>query len=227
MKLLKKFYRNRFENSKFSNETGDFMNLRVKIWKILCSQFFQKMISEKDTVMDIGAGYCEFINNVNCKTKIAVDLNPDTKLKANQEVNVLRVDAFSIPKNFDGRIDVIFISNFLEHLNSKDEVISILERSHKLLKKNGKIIIMQPNIDLVKERYWDFIDHTVPLNLQSVTEALESSGFDVKTKIKRFLPYTTKNKLVIFSDFILRIYLLLPQVLRLFAGQSLIVARKN
>lgn len=227
MKLVKDFYRNRFKDSELSYETRNLISLRNKIWIILCKHFFQKMITEQDTVMDIGAGYCEFINNVNCKIKIAVDLNPDTKLKAGEKVNVLQVNALSIPKSFNGKIDVIFISNFLEHLSSKEEVIAILEKSYQLLERGGKIIIMQPNIDLVKERYWDFIDHIVPLNLKSLSEALETSGFDIKTRVKRFLPYTTKSKLSIFSEYFLKIYLFLPPIIRPFAGQSLIVARKN
>ena len=36
------------------------------IWKILCKNFFQKYISKNSSVLDIGAGYCEFINNIQC-----------------------------------------------------------------------------------------------------------------------------------------------------------------
>jgi len=226
MKQIKKFYRNRFKNIEDNDRSNDLTEKRNKIWKILCKHFFQKMINRKDTLMDIGAGYCEFINNIDCKMKIAVDLNTDTRFKAGREVRVIEVNALSIPKDLDNKIDVIFISNFLEHLNSKEEVISVLQKSYQLLRRGGKVILMQPNIDLVKEKYWDFIDHIVPLNLPSITEALEISGFEIKTKIKRFLPYTTKSKLVVLSDLALRIYLLLPPLLRPFAGQSLIIAQK-
>ncbi len=219
MKLIQIFYRNRFKNNEYE--------FRDRVWKILCERVFQKMIYEKDTLIDIGAGYCEFINYINCKRKIAVDLNPDTKVKAKENVEVLNVSAFSIPKNLDGKIDVIFMSNFLEHLNSKNEVILIIKRSFKLLRKEGIIILMQPNIDLVKERYWDFIDHNIPLNLQSLTEALEIGGFEIQYKIKRFLPYTTKDNISIHSTLLLKLYLLLPTFFRPFAGQSLIVAKKR
>ena len=65
MKQIKKFYRNRFKNIEDNDRSNDLTEKRNKIWKILCKHFFQKMINRKDTLMDIGAGYCEFINNIN------------------------------------------------------------------------------------------------------------------------------------------------------------------
>ncbi|HOJ40749.1 MAG TPA: hypothetical protein PKX93_05440 [bacterium] len=37
---------------------------RQKIWARLCQDFFQRFIRESDRVLDVGAGYCEFINNI-------------------------------------------------------------------------------------------------------------------------------------------------------------------
>ena len=51
---LSKLYKKRFEGELYKKN---------EIWKVLCSSFFQKYITEKDLVVDIGAGYCEFINN--------------------------------------------------------------------------------------------------------------------------------------------------------------------
>lgn len=219
MKQVQEFYQHRFKEKEYF--------IREKIWQILCKKVFQKMVDKEDVVMDLGAGYCELINNIDCKTKIAVDLNPDTKIKAKSGTQVLNINVLDIPAKFDRKIDVIFMSNFLEHLNSKSEVMAVLEKSFKLLKKNGKLIIMQPNIDLVKEKYWDFIDHSVALNLSSLTEALETAGFKIKLKIKKFLPYTTKTNLGSYTAFFLKLYLLLPPSLRPFAGQSLVVAFKD
>lgn len=218
MKSVKEFYRNRFK--------GEELNHKYKRWKILCEWIFQKIIDKNDTLMDLGAGYCEFINNINCKVKIAVDINEDTVKMANKNVQVLNINLLALPKSFNEKIDVIFISNLLEHLNSKSEVILVLEKANKLLRKRGKIILLQPNIDLVKEKYWDFIDHNIPLNLHSLNEALEITGFEIKLKIKRFLPYTTKSRFAILPDSLLKLYLLLPPNLRPFAGQSLIIAEK-
>ena len=53
------------------------LKTRNKIWKILCRDFFQKYVKPTDTLCDIGAGYCEFINNINAKNKIAIDINKE------------------------------------------------------------------------------------------------------------------------------------------------------
>lgn len=212
-------YVNRFSQSERLNKNV--------MWKTLCSTYIQNYIGRTDTVMDIGAGYCEFINNIKCGQRIAVDLNPDTRKTANRDVYVINKSIFDIPTKYNHSINVVFLSNFLEHLNSKDEILNVLAKIYKLLKPSGKIILLQPNIDLVKEAYWDFIDHKVALNTKSITEALTVSGFKISTFIKKFLPYTTKNSLLPISPKLLKIYLTIPQIIRPFTGQSFVVAIKN
>ena len=198
---------------------------RRTLWGELC-RYFQRYIPAGATVMDIGAGYCEFINAIRARKKYAVDINPDTPKFAASGVTVLSTSALTIPKRFNGTIDRIFLSNFLEHLKSKEEVLAVLTRAHQLLTTAGKLLILQPNIDLVRERYWDFFDHTVALNTKSLTEGLAITGFAVEEFTERFLPYTTKSFLPT-SPILVRFYLMLPERLRPFAGQSFIVARKR
>ncbi len=193
------------------------------IWKELCKHFFQRYVYNDDTIIDIGAGYCEFINNISAKRKIAVDLNPDTGRYARKNVEVLQSSAFAIPKIYDGKMDIVFMSNFLEHLNSKEDVFSLLKRAHQLLRNQGRIIILQPNISLVKERYWDFFDHKVPLNDRSLKEALTLANFCQIKVIKRFLPYSTKCCVLPNHSFILSLYLSIPPWIRPLAGQSFFV----
>lgn len=199
---------------------------RDALWKELTRRVFQKYVSTSDTVMDIGAGYCEFINVIRCRTKIAVDTNPDTKSFAAKNVRVLSMNALSVPRRYDQTIDVVFMSNFLEHLPDKPAVVMVLSRAYRLLKNGGTLIILQPDIDLTGSAYWDFIDHSVALNGKSVIEALYVSGFTVGTYVRRFLPYTTKGKLPAWPGLI-PVYFAIPPALRPFAGQSLFVARKN
>ena len=42
-----------------------------------------------ETVLDLAAGYCEFINALHCRDKIAVDLNPAVAEMAAPEVRVV------------------------------------------------------------------------------------------------------------------------------------------
>lgn len=218
MKTVKDYYRNRFNSVEKTRKN--------KIWKHLCEHVFNNYISKDDAVLDLGAGYCEFINNINCKTKIALDINPETKKFAQKGVRVIISRLSLVTKIFSNKLDIVFISNFLEHLNSKEEVISVIEDSFKVLKPGGKIIIMQPNIKLVGGRYWDFIDHKQALTVSSLVEALEIANFDIVKTVEKFLPYTTKSKLRIHM-WMINLYLLLPEFLRVLAGQSLLVGQKR
>ncbi|MEX2007370.1 MAG: class I SAM-dependent methyltransferase [Candidatus Levyibacteriota bacterium] len=216
---VQKCYENRF------SKLG--VDKRNKIWETLCKVYFQKFIKKSDVVMDLGAGYCEFINNIDCFKKYAVDINPDTKKYAKAGVTVIQKDASSLPDNLKNSVDVVFMSNFLEHLNSKDEVLEVILKAKNILKKGGRIMILQPNIDLVKEKYWDFFDHKTALNESSLGELMDIAGFKTEIFIKRFLPYSAAKNRFPTPPFIIRLYLALPSLLRPLAGQSFIVANKK
>jgi hypothetical protein len=47
---------------------------KAAVWRVLCRSFFQRYVDESDTVLDIGAGYCEFVNHIVCRRKLARDL---------------------------------------------------------------------------------------------------------------------------------------------------------
>lgn len=205
------------------NRFGNFLKQRNKIWKVLCSSYFQEFVSPHDTVIELGAGFCEFINNIHCKRKIAIDIAPEFKKYANKDVETVVCSVEKIPIKYFNSAQVVFMSNLLEHLPSKESVLQTFKVSHKLLKPNGRIIIMQPNIDLAHERYWDRIDHTIPLNGASVNEALMLSGFIPKVFLKRFLPLTVQSRYP-KPSWAIQLYLRLPEILRPFAGQSLFQA---
>jgi SAM-dependent methyltransferase len=193
-----------------------------RIWKVLCQAFFQQFIKPTDVVVDIGAGYCEFINNISAGRKIAIDLNRDTTTFAAAGVEVINEPYHSISALPPESVDVFFISNFLEHLDSKDQVLALLKECKRPLRRGGKILILQPNIRLIGGAYWDFIDHKIPLTEKSLTEAAELSGLKVELLIPRFLPYTTKNRFP-QNPWLVRLYLLLKPAWFIFGKQSFII----
>jgi SAM-dependent methyltransferase len=198
---------------------------REVMWKILCQEFFQQFIKKEDTVLDLAAGYCEFINNITCRKKIAVDLNEKTKSKANKDVVVYQALSTSLPKNLTGKVDVVFTSNFFEHLDSKNELIDTLKEVHRVLKPNGKIMILQPNIRLVGNKYWDYVDHTLPLTEKSLLEAFHLTKFDTTYQKTRFLPYTANSRIPAYP-FLIKLYLKLAPIQFLMGKQTFMIAKK-
>lgn len=212
---LKKIYAQRF------NTLSD--NRRL-LWQTLCRYYFQRFIKPTDTLLDLGAGYCEFINAINCKKKIAVDLNPATRTQAAHNVQVVHCSADQLPSHLNNKIDTVFASNFFEHLPNREIMLATLKAINRVLKPQGQLIILQPNIRLVKEAYWDFFDHSLPLTEKSLQEALELTGFHVDYQKIRFLPYTTISKLPINPLFI-KLYLK-SSVAQYFCGkQTFMVAQ--
>jgi ubiquinone/menaquinone biosynthesis C-methylase UbiE len=198
---------------------------KSRIWEILCKHFFQDYVSPNDTVLDLGAGYCDFINNIQCRKKLAVDLNDDTPSLAHANVTVQQASSTNLSFLADESIDVVFTSNFLEHLRTKEEALQTFDEVHRVLKKGGLFLILQPNIRHVGFEYWDFFDHHIALTDKSLIEGLLIKEFKIKRVISKFLPFTTKSKIP-QHPFLVWLYLKVPLVWRLMGKQSFLVAEK-
>ena len=199
---------------------------RNAIWKILVKDFFSKWIQRGATVLDLGCGYGEFINNVTDCERHAMDLNSDSGKHLEKDIHFHQQDC-SKPWEISPRsLDVIFSSNFFEHLPNKQTLDQTMRHVRKHLKPNGRLIMLGPNIAALKGRYWDCWDHHVALSDQSAGELLELHEFTIDKSIPRFLPYhmvrIRKRPL-----FLVRLYLHLPFAWRFFGAQFLLVARKS
>ena len=199
---------------------------RNKVWKILVNKFFSKWINTDYHILDLGCGYGEFINQVDAEFRYAIDLNPKTKELLDKNINFIQQDC-SKPWNIKpGSLDLIFTSNFFEHLPNKYSLEQTIIEIKKTLKPGGRIIAMGPNISVLKGRYWDFWDHHVALSDASLTELLEIHGFTIEYALSKFLPY---NMVRIKQRplFLLSLYLKLPLAWFFLGKQFLLVATKN
>src|SRR5438045_2337079 len=142
---LQRLYRARFAGK------SDYRN---QVWKVLVS-YFSRWFPETGSVLDVGAGHCEFINNIAAARKYAMDLNPDIRKRAGAgTVTVLQQDCsqpWSLP---DGELDGVFTSNFLEHLPDKVAVKAVLSNAYRCLKPGGYFVAMGPNIKYLAGAYW-------------------------------------------------------------------------
>jgi SAM-dependent methyltransferase len=199
---------------------------RTVLWQTLVTSYFQQYIEPDDTVLDLAAGYCEFINTVRCGTKIAVDLNPTVNTVAGSDVVVHHRASTDLPEELTGTVDVAWVSNFFEHLADSAEFLATLRELRRVLKPGGRLLVLQPNIRLTGAAYWDFVDHSLPITERSLAEALSLTGFTVETMKVRFLPYTTESRLPI-SAALIRLYLKLPPAQHLLGKQTFVVARAS
>src|ERR1700722_10560469 len=193
---LKKLYGNRFAEEKAQ---------RDDVWQVLCERFFQRWVPTDATVLALAAGHCEFINHIVAARRIAVDLNPDVANRANAgiETHILRSDELVDIK--DQSIDVVFISNFFEHI-TRDVILSTLVEVRRVLKSDGRLLVLQPNVRYCARDYWQFFDHITPVDDRALAEALAATGFSVEKCIPRFLPYSTQSRLPSWP-WLVRLYL--------------------
>lgn len=204
---------------------------REKTWQILCNDFFQTYVHQYDTVLDVGAGDGLFIRNIRAAKRIAVDSSPHVNALQQSGIKVLQIPADQMSFHVQKQVDVVFMSNFLEHMLDKKAVLTVLEECRKVLKPGGRLLILQPNIRYVGPAYWDYIDHHVALTEHSLVEALEVSGLTIDEVIPRFLPYTAKSRLgaaVNGGDrgWMVSAYLRMPILWRFFGQQTFIVAHR-
>lgn len=198
---------------------------RTAVWQVLTTAFFQKYVAPDATVLDLGCGYGEFINHIRCGRKLGMDLNPRSPEFLAKDVRFLQQDCslrWNLP---DASLDVVFTSNFFEHLPDKLSLRNTLREAHRCLKPGGRLIAMGPNIKYVPGSYWDFWDHFLCLTEMSLGEGLENNGYHVVESIPRFLPYSMVNA-PRYPVALLRAYLALPGLWPLFGKQFLVVAER-
>lgn len=208
-------------NLRFAN----MQSYRDEVWKILTRDFFQHYIRSDETVLDLGCGWGEFINNINAGKKYAMDMNPSAEKRLNKDVIFINQNCSAQWELADESLDVVFTSNFFEHLPSKDHLRETINQANRCLKSGGRMICLGPNIKYVPGAYWDFWDHYIPLTEMSLSEILEICSLPVKECRAKFLPYTMSNGKPP-PLFLVKIYLRLRIVWNLLGKQFFILAEK-
>ena len=69
---------------------------RNRVWQVLTASFFNRWVAADATVLDLGCGYGEFINNIRSARKYAMDLNPDAPDHLSREVQFISQDCSAI-----------------------------------------------------------------------------------------------------------------------------------
>lgn len=194
-----------------------------RVWTEI-GAYLQRWIKPGDRVLDVACDAGYFIRHIQAAERWAVDVR-DMRDALGPEIKFLRVDGLSLISSVPSAyFDVVFMSNFLEHLPTADSVIEMLAQAHAVLRPGGRLVILQPNIRYVGAAYWDFIDHRTALTEHSLVEAARAAGFEVERLSSRFLPYTTKSRLP-RARWLVRLYLRTPLAWRILGKQTLLIGR--
>lgn len=197
-------------------------DVRLKSWKHL-TRYLQRYISEQETILELGAGYGYFINEIKAQSKFAIDLfeglgeycQPDVKYHIG---NVTDLSAFKT-----STVDIFFASNLLEHLDRNDLDKLMLEVS-RVGKPNCKFIVIQPNYRYCSKRYFDDYTHLTIFSDISIRDWMSSKGYNCIKSQPRFLPLTVKSR-GRFLVGLLPLYLRSP--IKPIAGQMFLIFSKS
>ena len=103
-------------------------------------------------VLDLGCGTGEFLNNyfemgAQCT---GIDIEKNFKLKNKKNFNLYNLDANTFLKNCKKKFDIIFLFEFLEHLEEGDKD-KLFESLIKILNKNALIFVSTLNKNLLSK----------------------------------------------------------------------------
>ncbi len=181
---------------------------REVLWKALCDFYFNHMVGADAHVLELGAGYGHFINNIAASRRTAVDLWPGLVQCAQPGVNAHIGKASDLDFLDDASVDFAFASNLFEHL-TQDDFAATLAQLRRVLRPGGTLNILQPNYRRAYKEYFDDYTHISVYSDISLTDFLSAHGFRVITCHPGFLPLTIKSRLPVSRNLI-RLYLTLP-----------------
>lgn len=192
---------------------------RAKVWKHLCNHL-RKFVPADADVLELGAGWCDFSNQVQARRVVAMDLDATVHAAAADHVESVVGDSCDLSRFDDDTFDVVFASNLLEHLH-RSQSDALLSHARRVLRPGGRLILMQPNFRLNPGRYFDDYTHVAIFTDQSLSDYLVAQGWAIEETVARFMPLTLKSRGSKLT-FLVPWYLRSP--IKPLAGQMLVVA---
>ena len=199
-----------------------FMGSRQGVWREI-ARAVAKDAADAETVLELGPGFCDFINQFPARTKLAFDINPDMAQHAADDVEFTVGDAVEIPGVGANTIDLVFASNFLEHL-PMPSILRVLARVREILKPGGRLALLQPNFRLCPKNYFDDETHVTVFTDASLAQVLVTEGLRIERLEPGWLPFSMSSRLPKWPGLV-RLYLASP--IKPNGAQMYLVARKD
>ena len=196
-----------------------YLRERAHVWREI-ARYVRRDAPEAKVAVELGPGYCDFINAFPAEQKIAFDLNSEMRNFADADVDLRIQDASPLSDLLPGSVGLIFASNFLEHLD-EPEVIELLSAARKALLDQGRLILLQPNHRLCADHYFDDPTHKTIFDDRSIVAWLQRCGLRPRRIVPGLLPFSMKSRLPKWP-LLVRLYLNSP--FRPMAAQMYVVA---
>jgi SAM-dependent methyltransferase len=198
--------------------------LRARVWQVV-AEHLSHWIPPQSHVLEIGAGYCAWINAVTAARRVALDIWPDVVRHAAAGVEPVVGDASAgLPGFSAASFDVVLASNVLEHFDP-DTAAEVVGYVVTVLKRGGRFIVIQPNFRHASRSYFDDYTHRSIFTDVSLPALLRSRGLEIEEVKPKFLPYSMRGSRLPIVPWLVRAYLRSPW--KPMAGQMLVVARRG
>ena len=181
---------------------------RETLWATLCAIFFQRLIEPEFHVLELGAGYANFINNIRCRSRTAVDIWPGLPDHVRNGVTAHVGPVTDLEFLADASVDFVFASNLFEHL-TQAQFSEVLAQLEKKARNGATLNILQPNYRRAYKEYFDDYTHRTVYSDVSLCDFLEAHGWRVIECVPGFLPFSLKSGLPV-RPWLIRLYLRLP-----------------
>ena len=197
---------------------------RAVVWKVV-AEHLSAWVPRDAHVLEIGAGYCNWINNVAAVRRVAVDIWPDVVRYADNGVEALVLDVSrDLSTLGEAAFDVVLASNILEHFEP-GVTAAVVDDVGRLLKRGGRLIVIQPNFRYAAKHYFDDYTHRSVFTDVSLPNLLRAHGFAIDRVDPKFLPYSMRGTKLPIRRWTVRAYLRSP--FRPMAGQMLVIAHRG
>jgi SAM-dependent methyltransferase len=193
---------------------------RRVVWEVI-ADYLGEFLDPQGAVLDLGSGYCEFINAVRARKRYALDRFVDPAEHAAPGVVALQSDAADL-SGVDEPLSAVFSSNLLEHL-SQEDAVAVAKAVYAQLAPGGRFILLQPNFRYCAKTYFDDYTHRTIYTHVSLPDFLRAQGFRIERVEPRFLPFSMHTRAPMWRPLVWA-YLRAPW--RPLAKQMLVVAQR-
>jgi SAM-dependent methyltransferase len=198
--------------------------VRRIVWEAV-ARHLAAYVPPEAAVLEVGAGYCDWINHVRAARRVAVDIWPELPAFAAPGVEPVVLDVSRDLRSLGpASFDVVLASNVLEHFPPA-AAAAVVGGVADVLRGGGRFVVVQPNFRYAWRQYFDDYTHQSIFTDVSLPALLRAHGFRILEVRPKFLPYSMRGARVPITSFLVHAYLRSP--FKPMAGQMLVVAVRD